>query len=72
MMMVPIQRKFESKFDDSRDFKKLTGDKLVVSSIPFLLSNVKATGPLIRYVNSTGRLKPTFGEVPPPTRKDKR
>ncbi|KAJ8580745.1 hypothetical protein M405DRAFT_833786, partial [Rhizopogon salebrosus TDB-379] len=42
------------------------------TSIPFLLSNVKATGPLIRYVNSTGRLKPTFGEVPPPTRNDKR
>ncbi|KAJ8589215.1 hypothetical protein M405DRAFT_217379 [Rhizopogon salebrosus TDB-379] len=46
--------------------------KRSASSIPFLLSNAKATAPLIRYVNSTGRLKPTFGEVPPPTHKDKR
>jgi hypothetical protein len=46
--------------------------KCNATSIPFLLSNVKATSPLIRYVNSTGRLKPTFGEVPPPTRNDKR
>jgi hypothetical protein len=42
------------------------------SSIPFLLSNSKAVTPLIRYVNSTGRLRPTFGDVIPPIRKDKR
>ncbi|KAG2739481.1 hypothetical protein P692DRAFT_201678915, partial [Suillus brevipes Sb2] len=33
------------------------------SSLPYLLSNSKATTPLIRYVNSTGRLRSTFGDV---------
>lgn len=42
------------------------------SSLSFLLSNQKASAPLIRYINSTGRLKATFGDVPPPSRKDKR
>ncbi|OAX37822.1 hypothetical protein K503DRAFT_820209, partial [Rhizopogon vinicolor AM-OR11-026] len=37
----------------------------------FLLSNQKAIAPLIRFVNSTGGLKPTFGDVPPPTHSDK-
>jgi ribonuclease HI len=41
-------------------------------SIPFLLSNQKANAPLIRFINSTSRLKPTFGDVPPPTRKAKK
>jgi hypothetical protein len=41
------------------------------SSIPFLLSNKKASAPLIRYVNSTGGLKSTFGDVPPQLRTDK-
>jgi len=40
-------------------------------SIPFLLSNQKVSIPLIRYVNSTGRLKSTFGDVPPQLRTDK-
>ncbi|KAJ8592778.1 hypothetical protein M405DRAFT_812199 [Rhizopogon salebrosus TDB-379] len=33
------------------------------TSLPFLLSNPNATEHFLRYVNSTGRLKPTFGDV---------
>ncbi|KAG2033268.1 hypothetical protein BDR03DRAFT_1014436 [Suillus americanus] len=29
----------------------------------YLLSNPKASAPLIRYVNSTGRLRPTFDRL---------
>ncbi|KAG2340462.1 hypothetical protein BDR05DRAFT_889759, partial [Suillus weaverae] len=32
-------------------------------SIPFLLSDPDATPHLIRFINATGRLKDTFGEV---------
>ncbi|KAG2129734.1 hypothetical protein DEU56DRAFT_741184 [Suillus clintonianus] len=32
-------------------------------SITHLLSSEKATPHLLRYINSTGRLKPTFGEI---------
>jgi ribonuclease HI len=38
------------------------------SSITYLLTNAKATAHLIRFVNSTGRLKSTFGDVPPSSR----
>ncbi|KAG2043623.1 hypothetical protein BDR03DRAFT_852050, partial [Suillus americanus] len=41
------------------------------SSISYLLSSPKASAPLIRYVHSTGRLKSTFGNVPPQTRNDR-
>lgn len=41
------------------------------SSIPYLLSNPKASAPLIHYINSTGHLKTTFSDVPPQTRNDK-
>jgi ribonuclease HI len=33
------------------------------SSISYLLSSDKATKPLMRFINSSGRLKPTFGEI---------
>ncbi|KAG2044165.1 hypothetical protein BDR03DRAFT_805028, partial [Suillus americanus] len=33
------------------------------SSLPFLLSSPKASAPLIHFVNSTGHLWPTFGDV---------
>lgn len=36
------------------------------TSIPFLLSNADATPHLVRFINTTGRLKATFGEVPLP------
>lgn len=42
------------------------------SSLLFLLSNPKASASLIRYVNSTGRLRQIFGDVSPKTRTDKR
>lgn len=38
------------------------------SSITYLLTNAKATAHLIHFVNSTGRLKSTFGDVPPSSR----
>jgi len=38
------------------------------ASITYLLTNARATAPLIQFINSTGRLKPTFGDVPPPPR----
>src|SRR6267154_4496791 len=38
------------------------------ASITYLLTNARATAPLIQFINSTGRLKPTFGDVPPPSR----
>ncbi|KAG2155370.1 uncharacterized protein EDB93DRAFT_1080323, partial [Suillus bovinus] len=38
------------------------------SSIPYLLSNPKASAPLIHFVNSTGRLRSTFSDVSPQTR----
>ncbi|KAG2053943.1 hypothetical protein BDR06DRAFT_913424, partial [Suillus hirtellus] len=34
------------------------------SSLPYLLSKEEAIPHLIRYVNSTKRLKDTFGEIP--------
>ncbi|KAG2069798.1 hypothetical protein BDR04DRAFT_1020620 [Suillus decipiens] len=33
------------------------------TSIAFLLTSEKATAPLVRFVNSTGRFKTTFGEI---------
>ncbi|KIK34519.1 hypothetical protein CY34DRAFT_97847 [Suillus luteus UH-Slu-Lm8-n1] len=36
------------------------------TSISFLLTDVEAIPHLIRYINATGRLKATFGEVPLP------
>ncbi|KAG2739627.1 hypothetical protein P692DRAFT_20639953, partial [Suillus brevipes Sb2] len=33
------------------------------TSLPFLLTDPAATEHFLRYVNSTGRLKPTFGDV---------
>ena len=33
------------------------------TSLPFLLADPKATEHFLRYVNSTGRFKPTFGDV---------
>ena len=36
-------------------------------SLPYLLADKKATPHLLRYINSTGRLKTTFGDVSPPT-----
>lgn len=33
------------------------------SSISFILSSIKATKPLMRYINSTGRFKQTLGEI---------
>lgn len=41
------------------------------TSLPFLLTDPTAMEHFLRYVNSTGRLKPTFGDVtlpPPPDR----
>ncbi|KAG2069079.1 hypothetical protein BDR04DRAFT_1102316 [Suillus decipiens] len=35
------------------------------SSLSFLLSHPKACTPLIRFVDSTGRLRSTFGNVSP-------
>ncbi|KAG2136075.1 uncharacterized protein EDB93DRAFT_1091910 [Suillus bovinus] len=34
------------------------------SSIAFLLASKKAIDPLRRFINSTGRFKMTFGEIP--------
>ena len=45
--------------------------KRSASSVPFLLSNQRESAPLIRSANSTGRLKPTFGDVAPQLREDK-
>lgn len=36
------------------------------SSISYLLTDPDATPHLIRYINASGRLKKTFGEVPLP------
>jgi hypothetical protein len=36
------------------------------TSIPFLLSDPDATPHLVHYVNTTGKMKTTFGEVPLP------
>ncbi|OAX31072.1 hypothetical protein K503DRAFT_704273 [Rhizopogon vinicolor AM-OR11-026] len=36
------------------------------SSIPFLLTDTNATPHLVQYINASGRLKTTFGEVPLP------
>ncbi|OAX32249.1 hypothetical protein K503DRAFT_672141, partial [Rhizopogon vinicolor AM-OR11-026] len=33
------------------------------TSISYLLTSDKATKLLMRFINSTGRLKPTFGEI---------
>ncbi|KAG2361321.1 hypothetical protein BDR07DRAFT_1287558, partial [Suillus spraguei] len=43
----------------------MTALKRQVSSITYLLTNPKATTYLICFVNSTGRLKPMFSDVPP-------
>lgn len=45
--------------------------KCNTTSIPYLLSNTKAINPLINFVNSSGRLKPTFGDIPLPSQKEK-
>ncbi|KAJ8594485.1 hypothetical protein M405DRAFT_729715, partial [Rhizopogon salebrosus TDB-379] len=37
------------------------------TSIPYLLTDPEATTHLVRYINSTRRLKGIFGEVPLPT-----
>ncbi|KAG2051098.1 hypothetical protein BDR06DRAFT_959268 [Suillus hirtellus] len=36
------------------------------TSLPFLLSDPAATPHLVRYINATGRMRTTFGEVPLP------
>ncbi|KAG2356879.1 hypothetical protein BDR07DRAFT_1299237 [Suillus spraguei] len=36
------------------------------SSLPFLLSDPSATPHLVHFINTTGRLRQTFGEVPLP------
>jgi hypothetical protein len=40
------------------------------TSLPFLSSNPKGTEHFLWYVNSTGRFKPTFGDVSPPPQRE--
>ncbi|KAG2045434.1 hypothetical protein BDR06DRAFT_1015676 [Suillus hirtellus] len=35
-----------------------------VSSLAYLLTSENAISPLMRHINSTGRFKTTFGEIP--------